>query len=117
MQFLSAESIKPQSLLKFNNVDNYIKVFFSAEDYLIWNKLFPFNEEFVGNLLEESMKQKIRNGSLNEALKLKFIKLTLEEADSFALNIGRVFFGLSERFYNSGVFFKIYLIFFFIRFF
>ena len=105
MQFLNAESIKPQSLLKYNNIDNYIRVFFSSEDYQIWNKLFPFNDELVCNMLEESIRQKIRNGGLNEALKLKFIKLIIEDADSFALNIGRVFFSLSERFYNSGFFF------------
>ena len=108
LQFLNAESIKPQSLLKYNNIDNYIRVFFSSEDYLIWNKLFPFNDELVCKMLEGSITQKIRNGGLNEAMKLKFIKLIIEDADSFALNIGRVFFSLSERFYNSGEILKFF---------
>ena len=102
MLFLESESIKPQSLFKGNILENYIRVFFSTEDFVIWNKLFPFKVENVTSLLEENMKKSMRIGLFNTALKLKFIKLILEEADNVALTIGRVFFSLSESFFNFG---------------
>jgi len=104
MQFLDPESIKPQSLTKANSVDNYIKVLFSPEDFIIWSKLFPFKPEIVNKLLEESIGKFIKAGALNSALKLKFIKLILEEADNVALTLGRVFFSLSENFFNFGIY-------------
>lgn len=104
MHFLEAESVTPQTLSKGSNIDNYIRVFFSPEDFLIWNKLYPFKNEIVLPLLEENILKNLKFGFLTMALKWKFIKLILEEADGLAMTIGRVFFTLSENFFNFGQF-------------
>lgn len=105
MHFLDVESIKPQSLMKKNHVDNFVRVLFSADDYVIWSKLFPFKQDAVCGLLEENAMGLIKTGMLNSALKLKYIKLIIEEADNVAMSVGRVFFSLSESFFNFGFIF------------
>ena len=110
MQFLDSESIKPQGLYKGNNLDNYIRVFFAPDDFIIWNKLFPFKIEVVSGLLEEEIQKNLKIGLINRSLKYRYIKLILEEADNVALTVGRTFFGLSESFFNFGIFIEIFII-------
>lgn len=102
MQFLQPDSIKPQSLCKINSVENYLRVFFSPDDYVIWSKLYPFKVEQIVNNLEENIKKSLKTGYLMVALKWKYIKLILEEADNVALTLGRIFCSLAENFFNYG---------------
>lgn len=100
MHFLDGDSLKPQSLTKIPIVDNYLRVFFSPEDYVIWSKIYPFDNQLVLKNLDEIIKRISKNGYLMASLKYKYFKLILEEADNVALTLGRIFCSLAENFYN-----------------
>lgn len=83
-----------------NQLENYVKVFFSKSEFLLWNKLYPYSDNMALNLIKEAQKKLFYLGSLNDAMKLELIKFYLTQSLEIFLTQCRILFSYSESFYN-----------------
>jgi len=99
MHFLEATGTKPRSLLETRVLDDMVKLFFKPEDFVMWNKLYPFSRDETLKLLGEQVKYMKIVGKLNYAYKLEIIRAALDEDSKLLLKLFRGLFGTAEPFY------------------
>lgn len=96
----SSSSTSIQHLTSKTTIDEYLKIFFKPEDFLLHERLYKEIAENMTNLFEKEITRLHNYGNLNLAVKLSYMKLMLEESEIIAITVGRFFFSIAEGMYN-----------------
>ena len=94
----SSSSAHVQHLTSKITIDEFLKIFFKPEDFMLHERLYK--GENMSNLFEKEIVKLHTYGNFNLAVKLSFIQLILEESEIIAITVGRFFFSIAEGMYN-----------------
>lgn len=87
-----------QHLTSKTTIDEFLKIFFKPEDFMLHERLYQ--GENLNNLFEKEIVKLHNYGNLNLAVKLRYMQLISEESEIIAVTVGRFFFSIAEGIYN-----------------
>jgi hypothetical protein len=96
----SSSSSNIQHLNPKITIDEYLRVFFKPEDFILHEKLYTGFTDNLPKLFEKEIEKLYFNGNLNLAVKLNYIQLIIEDSDIIAITVARFFFTIAEGMYN-----------------